>query len=113
MFSSCRHLYHSWARQVRRITTSGEIIPEIDGLRFLAIAGVFFHHVVRFVTGQREVTLAEPVPPDTLTRVLDAGSYGVQLFFVISGFVLGLPFAVHYLKGGHRPELRKYYLRRV
>ena len=41
------------------------------------------------------------------------GFRGVELFFVISGFILGLPFAAHYLKGAAPVSLRKYYLRRL
>ena len=29
----------------RRVTSSGNFIPEIDGLRFLAIASVFLYHL--------------------------------------------------------------------
>ena len=100
-------------RSVRRVTTSGEIIPEIDGLRFLAIAGVFVHHIVRFLTGTTEVPLAVPLAMDTPGRIADQGVYGVQLFFIISGFILVLPFAAHYLNGGARISLGKYYLRRI
>src|SRR5207237_5159619 len=41
------------------------------------------------------------------------GHYGVELFFVISGFVLALPFASHYLKGKPAVELPRYYIRRA
>lgn len=106
-------IYDWWVRRVRRITTSGEIIPEIDGLRFLAIGGVFLHHVVRFLPGNPHGSTIDPLPMDTAGRIADAGAYGVQLFFIISGFILGLPFASQYLKGATPVSLRKYYLRRV
>ena len=38
---------------------------------------------------------------------------GVQLFFVISGYILALPFASYALKGGKKISLRSFYLRRV
>lgn len=41
------------------------------------------------------------------------GDIGVRIFFVISGFILGRPFARHYLLGHPRPSLRAYYLRRL
>lgn len=41
------------------------------------------------------------------------GDRGVRLFFVISGFVLGLGFARQHLRMGKRVSLRKYFLRRV
>jgi peptidoglycan/LPS O-acetylase OafA/YrhL len=40
-------------------------------------------------------------------------SHGVELFFVISGFVLALPFADRYLCGGPKVSLGRYLLRRV
>ncbi len=40
-------------------------------------------------------------------------NFGVQLFFVISGFILGLPFARHFYEGTERPKLKAYYWRRL
>ncbi len=114
MFARLQHAYDWWVRRVRRVTTSGEIIPEIDGLRFVAIGGVFVHHVLRFITGStKPVSQAAPLTMDTPGRIVDGGAYGVQLFFIISGFILGLPFAAQYLKGTSSVSLGKYYLRRV
>jgi len=42
-----------------------------------------------------------------------AGGFGVDLFFVISGFVISLPFASHHLESGPPVRLRNYYLRRL
>jgi peptidoglycan/LPS O-acetylase OafA/YrhL len=42
-----------------------------------------------------------------------SGFFGVQLFFVISGFVLALPFAQEHLAGGSPVLLKKYFWRRV
>src|SRR6185312_6978064 len=96
-----------------RHTTSGHFIPEIDGLRFASIALVVAFHLFGYTlaksTGAQLAT-----PADRVVSVLGAtGHYGVQLFFVISGFVLALPFARHYLLGEPAPRLRAYYLRRL
>ena len=39
----------SWLDNFRRITSSGEFIPEIDGLRFVAVMLVLVYHVLVFV----------------------------------------------------------------
>jgi peptidoglycan/LPS O-acetylase OafA/YrhL len=38
---------------------------------------------------------------------------GVELFFVISGFILGLPFARMHIQQGRSVHLREYFLRRL
>jgi len=37
----------------------------------------------------------------------------VQLFFVLSGFIVALPFARHWLEGTAAPDLKRYLLRRL
>ncbi len=46
-------------------------------------------------------------------RFLINGDRGVELFFVLSGFILCLPFAHYYINGGKKVMLKRYYLRRV
>jgi peptidoglycan/LPS O-acetylase OafA/YrhL len=50
---------------------------------------------------------------DWLAQIAMLGFRGVELFFVISGFILGLPFAARHLRNAAPVSLRKYYLRRV
>lgn len=92
----------SWLDGFRRITTSGEIIPEIDGLRFIAIAAVILHHLALFVSTQRK----------SEEGLLLVGQNGVELFFAISGFILAVPFAMQYLNAGKRVKLSRYFVRR-
>jgi peptidoglycan/LPS O-acetylase OafA/YrhL len=96
-----------------RQTSSGRFIPEIDGLRFVSIAWVVLFHLSGFVQVANGVPTEEIGTGGAMERVLSTGHYGVQLFFMISGFVLALPFAQHRLTGASRVDLRAYFLRRV
>jgi peptidoglycan/LPS O-acetylase OafA/YrhL len=46
-------------------------------------------------------------------QVLSKWQSGVEVFFVISGFILGVPFARHALKNERRVVLKQYFLRRL
>ena len=72
---------------LRRITSGGRLIPEIDGFRFLAILVVLTEHI------GVQVAQARGVPWPSWLTMPDGGTRGVFLFFTISGFILGLPFA--------------------
>ena len=96
----------AWLRSLRRITTSGQYFPEIDGLRFVAIFSVVFFHV--YAQTRKEA----PLPP-VLDTFISHGDRGVRLFFAISGFILALPFCAQF-HGAHRKvDLRRYFLRRL
>src|SRR5215510_3689298 len=109
------------AGKLSRVTSTGELIPEIDGLRFIAISAVLFHHLLAmFLSGSgrsAEVrTYAQWfAAADQSWLVIPAycGHFGVNLFFVISGFILALPFAKRAFNGQASPNLKSYYLRRV
>ena len=94
-----------WWQNLTRITTTTAYIPEIDGLRFLAIMGVMLYHL--------PVAVRYAPLPHHLKPWFVSGQLGVQLFFIISGFVLALPFARHELRGGPQLERKKYFMRRL
>lgn len=102
----------------KRITSSGRFIPEIDGLRFIAIISVVLYHFNAFL---RNVFLrptyrhiyVDHINYNFINQFLERGDIGVPLFFVISGFVLGLPFAKHYLLKEKPVLLKNYFLRRL
>jgi peptidoglycan/LPS O-acetylase OafA/YrhL len=101
--------------QLRRVTSTGAYIPEIDGLRFIAIMSVVCFHTLRMTEIYTNVKYKAPssMIAAFFGGMLDHGYRGVSLFFAISGFVLGLPFARHYLAGGKAVKLKDYFLRRV
>lgn len=105
------------AGRLRRITSDGRWIPEIDSLRFVAIMSVVLFHLFHVMT---MATLANTgaLPTiqsryEVLTAFLLRGDRGVPLFFMISGFVLGLPFARQFLCRGGSVSIRKYFVRRL
>lgn len=70
-------------------------------------------HIRNFLLVKTGASYALPPETDWLARLTAHGQYGVELFFVISGFVLALPFAAHYLQAAPAVKLKGYYLRRL
>jgi|ETNmetMinimDraft_21_1059911.scaffolds.fasta_scaffold18601_2 peptidoglycan/LPS O-acetylase OafA/YrhL len=100
-------------KKFRRIISSGTFIPEIDGLRFIAITSVFFYHLSEFLRVKDKNDYLINFNIDFLNEILSVGYFGVQLFFVISGYILSRPFANMYLNNGPKVKIKKYFLRRV
>jgi peptidoglycan/LPS O-acetylase OafA/YrhL len=109
------------AGKLSRVTSTGELIPEVDGLRFIAISAVLFHHLLSmFLSGSGRSPEVRTysgwfAAADQSWLVIPAycGHFGVNLFFVISGFILALPFAKRAFNRKAAPDLKSYYLRRV
>jgi peptidoglycan/LPS O-acetylase OafA/YrhL len=96
-----------------RVTSSGRFIPAVDGLRCIAILSVVFYHLNDYLLAKSDAFSAQDARQSWLHLVLSCGGCGVQLFFVISGFVLGLPFAEQHLRAGRKVRLRDYFARRL
>lgn len=96
----------------QRITSTGNYVPEIDGLRFIAIFSVVLHHLHGFFKSKLELQPASAVS-SVLDHIISNGHLGVPLFFTISGYILGMPFANHYLMRGKEIPLRSYFMRRL
>ncbi len=100
-------------RHLSRETTSGRFVPQMDGLRFIAIGMVVLFHLNSYLMAKAPFYERDAAARDWLCRSALVGFHGVELFFVISGFILALPFAAHRLTGAPAVNLRKYYLRRL
>lgn len=104
---------HRFLDRFSRRTSSGRFIPEVDGIRFVAIALVVAFHLDDYVGRMGVGSDLGGGGIEFAGRYLGNGNRGVQLFFMLSGFILALPFAGHFLAGRARPSTRAYYLRRL
>ena len=106
------------ANKLARVTSTGDFVAGIDGLRFLAISMVFIYHLVGSYLAATSRIGAVQIPgwkeastSNSLIKLVSQSKWEVELFFVISGFILAIPFAGSYtdldLK---KPSLQRYYL---
>jgi len=102
-------------QHLSRVMTKGrDFVPQIDGLRFVAIIAVLMFHVRAITAWHYGVSLESSTGTDgPVNWIYGAGCKGVELFFAISGFILGLPFARQYLGRAEPVRLQAYYLRRL
>ena len=96
-----------WARTLPRVTAStatapGGHVPGLDGARALATVSVFFFHAL-----WRTPALA-PLRP-----VLAHADVGVEVFFVLSGFLVARPLVAHALLGARRVGFVDFWRRRI
>ena len=106
-------LFKYWENRLRRVTSSGNYIPEIDGLRFLAIMPVLIQHLSERLLRYSPTELYGSNDSVGVAYLASRGTIGVYLFFVISGFILGLPFARQAKNHKPRISLGKYFGRRI
>lgn len=102
-----------WAEKfLTRVTSGRAVLPEIDSLRFIAIMWVVLFHIYGSTPGRAETEASAWY----LRPVIDfyrSGYFGVQLFFVISGFILSTPFAKYYFGKGGVLSIKQYFTRRL
>jgi peptidoglycan/LPS O-acetylase OafA/YrhL len=86
-------------------------IPVLDGVRAFACLSVIAYHIFRFtlISG---VWSPNSIGNLTSSLVL-AGYTGVTLFFILSGFLLFMPYIRSLLFDDPWPSMRRFYLRRV
>jgi peptidoglycan/LPS O-acetylase OafA/YrhL len=97
----------------RRIISGGRLIPEIDGLRFVAIFSVYLYHLAGDVLRHAGPDYPLHLASSWLFRITQVLNVGVPLFFVISGFILSLPFAEHRRNLREPVSVQQYLRRRV
>ena len=97
---------------LKRITSGGRFIPQIDGLRFIAIMSVIVIHIHALLGQGHGVPKTVELVPYTETMHM-LSKRGVYLFFVISGFILGTPFAQMYINRSGTVNLKSYFKRRL
>lgn len=102
-----------WLLPFQRVTRVGDHVREIDGLRFIAMGMVLLMHISHYVALGATVQFTRPAKETALFYGLENGTFGVYLFFAISGFILAMPFARHRLCGAAPVSLRNYFLRRL
>jgi peptidoglycan/LPS O-acetylase OafA/YrhL len=90
-------------------TTQKNTIVALDGVRACAILFVIIFHINRTTHDNLWDWHTNPLA----SAVSTAGGTGVTLFFVLSGFLLFLPYAKSLLSGKRWPLARTFYLRRA
>src|SRR5215207_5804272 len=102
----------SFFNRFKRITYSTSYLPEVDGLRFIAIFSVVvIMHITNYI--HQKFFASTLLQEGYWKNFALEGGNGVPLFFIISGFILSLPFARWRLNGERKVVLKNYYLRRV
>ena len=96
-----------------RITSAGKIIPEVEGLRFIAISTVVLFHLHEQLLRKKSEQFALGPADHGALAVLSQFGIAVPLFFTISAFILALRFARQHLQGQTPVSLSGYYIRRL
>jgi len=101
-----------WIRSGLEDSPKKNTIAILDGVRAFACLFVIWYHIYQT---PRELQIWDPQSSThpLLDSFLYFGKYGVTLFFVLSGFLLFLPFARALLFEKTWPSVRQFYLRRV
>ncbi|HLI87898.1 MAG TPA: acyltransferase [Ktedonobacteraceae bacterium] len=106
------HSIHQWLSLVLEGGRQRSIIAPLDGVRALACLSVVAYHLSLVTT--HDLPLWDPTQISPLiSSIALAGDTGVTLFFILSGFLLFLPYAKALLFDAEWPSLRHFYLRRA
>jgi len=64
-----------------RITSSGDFVPEIDGLRFFAVISVLLYHINEYILSHCSQAVKLQAEKSFLNVLLSQGHYGVSALF--------------------------------
>ena len=105
-----RRFYH-WIERLLGDDRPKNSIAVLDGVRAVAILTVAFYHISLMTRG----TLWSPNEQShyIMSSVALSGGAGVTLFFVLSGFLLFMPYAKAFLFDKSWPKTWQFYMRRV
>jgi peptidoglycan/LPS O-acetylase OafA/YrhL len=100
------------ARNFRHKDGNKQHLPALTGIRGWAAAWVLLYHAWVY-SEPRLISLPIPGNWIDLTPFFSIGWAGVPIFFVLSGFLLGLPYAAWQAGHQERPDLLRYLRRRI
>ena len=101
----------SRAAAVSAAARAGDYLPALTGLRGVAAAWVLLFHLWEF-SGSPSLALRLAHHTIDFTPLVSCGFLGVDLFFVLSGFLLSIPFHRSMLRRTPAPSLLTFWERR-
>jgi peptidoglycan/LPS O-acetylase OafA/YrhL len=104
--------FGQWVRADISNASRKNTIAVLDGVRALACLSVIWYHL-NFVPRDFHVWNLQKIVPPLISALMFYGKYGVTLFFVLSGFLLFMPYARALLFAQPWPSTKRFYLRRV
>lgn len=109
-YQQFRHSLSSWISLQLDDQQQKGTIASLDGVRAIACLIVVGFHIA-LITHDMHIWTTDGKP--LMTAIFLAGSCGVTLFFVLSGFLLFLPYARALLLPQRWPKMGFFYLRRA
>jgi peptidoglycan/LPS O-acetylase OafA/YrhL len=116
-----RHAIYAWEKLTPTLPKAGasELVkkqslyrPELDVLRFLAFFGVFLFHTIDYSTHDLVQHKVPLLLAQTIAGAMAGGRFGVNLFFVLSSYLI-TDLLVRENKPFGSLDVRLFYLRRI
>ena len=105
-------IFGQWIQGGLEDSPKKNTIRVLDGVRAFACLIVIWFHIYR-IPRDLSIWPTHPFTNLLLNTFLFFGKYGVTLFFVLSGFLLFLPFALSMLFDQPLPSIWRFYIRRA